>query len=134
MIMSSPLSPVIANFFMEELEEMVLNRAAHKPLSWFHYMDVTFVIGHMDPTRLREFLVHMKSVHQNIQLSMTIEIYIHLPYLDTDTYRRPNGSLGCKLYSSIAYSADVFFVLISTCCKIYQMGDIVFMSGISKIA
>lgn len=29
-------SPVITNFFMEDFEEMALNRPAHKPLCWFH--------------------------------------------------------------------------------------------------
>jgi hypothetical protein len=29
---------------MENLKEMVLNEAAHKPLSWFCYVDDTFII------------------------------------------------------------------------------------------
>jgi hypothetical protein len=32
----SPLSPVIHNFFMENFEEMALNRATHKPLFFCH--------------------------------------------------------------------------------------------------
>jgi hypothetical protein len=37
--MGSPLSPVIANFYMEDFEEMALDQAPHKPLCWFCYMD-----------------------------------------------------------------------------------------------
>jgi hypothetical protein len=42
--MGSPLSPVIANFFMEDFEERALQQATHKWLCWFHYVDDTFVI------------------------------------------------------------------------------------------
>jgi hypothetical protein len=36
--MGSPLSPVIANFFMEDFK-VALSRAAFKPICWFHYVD-----------------------------------------------------------------------------------------------
>jgi hypothetical protein len=42
--MGSPLSPVIANFFMEEFEERALNQATLKPTCWYRYVDDTFVI------------------------------------------------------------------------------------------
>jgi hypothetical protein len=37
--MGSPLSPVIANFYMEDFEEAALDLAPHKPISWFRYVD-----------------------------------------------------------------------------------------------
>jgi retron-type reverse transcriptase len=61
----SPLSPAIANFFLEDLEKTTLNRAAHKPLLFplrgRH-------LGHLahGPDRLRDFLDHLNSVHQNV--------------------------------------------------------------------
>jgi retron-type reverse transcriptase len=42
--MGSPLSPVIANFFMEDLEERALNQATHKPTCWYRYVDDIFAI------------------------------------------------------------------------------------------
>jgi hypothetical protein len=42
--MGSPLSPVEANFFMEEFEEMALGQATYKTLCWFNYVGDTFVI------------------------------------------------------------------------------------------
>jgi hypothetical protein len=38
--MGSPISPVIANFYVEDSEEMALNRTPHKPLCWFPYVDI----------------------------------------------------------------------------------------------
>jgi retron-type reverse transcriptase len=48
--MGSPLSPVIANFNMEDFEERALDLAPHKPLCWFRYVDDTFVISPHGPT------------------------------------------------------------------------------------
>jgi hypothetical protein len=36
-------SPVTANIFTEDSEETTFNRASHKPISWFCYVDM-FVI------------------------------------------------------------------------------------------
>ena len=40
----SPLSPVIANFFMEDFEKKTIDQATHKPVCWFRYVDDNFVI------------------------------------------------------------------------------------------
>jgi hypothetical protein len=66
--MGLPLSLVITSFFMEEFEKVPLHQAAHGPLS---------------PKRLRDFLDHLNSVHQNIQFSMEMKRDSHLPFLDT---------------------------------------------------
>jgi hypothetical protein len=42
--MGSPLSPVIANFFMDDFEDRALKQVTHKLLCWFRYVDDTFVI------------------------------------------------------------------------------------------
>jgi hypothetical protein len=60
--MGSPLSLVIANFYMEVFEEMALDRAPHKPLCWFHYVDDTFIIWPHGPDRLKDFLDHLNDI------------------------------------------------------------------------
>jgi hypothetical protein len=42
--MGSPLSLVIMNFSMEDLEERALAQATHKLLCWFRYVEDTFVV------------------------------------------------------------------------------------------
>jgi hypothetical protein len=78
--MGSPLSLVIASFFMEDFEEMALDRAAHKPLCCFRYVDGTFVIWPHDPNRPRDFLDRLNNVHQNIQFTMETET-VTFPFL-----------------------------------------------------
>jgi hypothetical protein len=43
--MGSPLSPVMANLFMEEFEKKALATATLKPGFWFRYVDDTFSLG-----------------------------------------------------------------------------------------
>jgi hypothetical protein len=92
--MGSPLSHVIANYFMEYFEEMALESATYKPLCWFRYVDDTFVIWPHGPGKLAEFLDHLNGLHENIKFTMETEKDSHLPFLDIDIYRKPQISLG----------------------------------------
>ena len=40
--MGSPLSPIIANLFMEHFKQKALKSASLKPKVWFHYVDDAF--------------------------------------------------------------------------------------------
>ena len=40
----SPLSPVLANIYMEYFEEMALGSTSLKPCMWFRYIDDTFIL------------------------------------------------------------------------------------------
>jgi hypothetical protein len=72
MAMGSPLSPVIANFFMEHFEETALKGANHKPLCWFR---CGRHLRHLAPRSRQavEFPDHLNSVHENIQFTMETE-------------------------------------------------------------
>jgi hypothetical protein len=91
--MSSPHSPVTAKFYMEDYEKTALESAPLKPCCWFRYVDNTFIIWQHGPDKLKDFLHHLNSTHQPIQVTMETERESHLPFLDLDTYRRPDGSL-----------------------------------------
>ena len=42
--MGSPLSPIIANLFIEDLEEQAMHSAPLQPSLWLRYVDNTFII------------------------------------------------------------------------------------------
>ena len=68
--MGSPLSLVIANFFMEDFEKKATEQAAHKSVCWFRYVDDESVI-YISETAYR-FVCHLfyclilKTLHEEI--------------------------------------------------------------------
>jgi hypothetical protein len=66
--MGSPLSPVIANFFMEEFEKKATKQAAHRSVGWFRCVDDTFVIWPHGQEILAEFLNHLNGLHNKHSL------------------------------------------------------------------
>ena len=96
--MGSPLSPVIANFFMEDFEDKAIELVTLKPTCWYRYVDDTFVIWPHGQDKLMDFLNHLNGLHKKIKFTMEIEKDGHLPFLDIHIYRRTDGSLGHKVY------------------------------------
>jgi hypothetical protein len=97
--MDSPLSPVIANFYIEDYEKAALESAPLKPRCWFRYVDDTFIWPH-GPDKLKDFLHYLNSIHQSIQFSTETHSEGHLSFQDLDIYRKPDGSLG-PIYTSM---------------------------------
>jgi hypothetical protein len=62
----SPLSPVITIFFMEDFEKKAIEQSAHKTISWFKYVDDTFIIWPHCQEKRTEFLNHLSGLHNNI--------------------------------------------------------------------
>jgi hypothetical protein len=61
---------VVANFFMEDSETRALAQATHKPVSWFRYVDDTFVIWLQGTEKQEMFLDHLNGLHRNIKFTM----------------------------------------------------------------
>lgn len=96
--MGSPLSPVIANLFMEDFEEKALRTATLKPKLWLRYVDDTFVIWTHGKDRLTEFLNHLNNIHEKIQFTMETEDRGQLPFLDVLVIKKEDGTLGHTVY------------------------------------
>ena len=98
-----PLSPVVANIFMEELEETALVTCDFAPKLWLRYVDDTFVVWQHGENYLTEFLEHLNGLHRRIDFTMEKEVSGKLPFLDvlverkddrliTDVYRKPSNT------------------------------------------
>ncbi|XP_071439029.1 uncharacterized protein [Hetaerina americana] len=96
--MGSPMSPAIANFFMEDFEEKALRMAKLRPRYFFRYVDDTFIVWPHGPAALNEFLEHINSVHPKIRFTMEKEDNGQLPFLDILIKKREDGTLSHSVY------------------------------------
>ena len=63
----SPLSPIVANIFMEKFEREALETAPHPPSLWKRFVDETFVI--LEEKHKDEFFHHINSLDTNIKFT-----------------------------------------------------------------
>ena len=97
--LGSPISPIVANFYMENFELRALNTSPNPSLMSKRFVDDTFVI--MKKAH-KEFLTHLNSVDNNIQFttgeprpdgSLPFLDILITPHkdgrLDTTVYRKP---------------------------------------------
>lgn len=102
--MGSPLSPVIANLFMEDIEVRALESTTLKPKLWLRYVDDTFVIWTHGRNKLDEFLSHLNNIHSKIQFTMEVESLNQLPFLDVLLKKKPDGKLGHTVYRKATHT------------------------------
>ena len=101
--MGSPLSPIVANIFMENFEEEALATAPHPPSLWKRYVDDTFVI--QEEKYKNVFFQHINSLEDNIKFTAeTTKADGSLPFLDTLVTPRSDGSLETKVYRKTTHT------------------------------
>ena len=95
--MGIPLSPIIANIFMEHFEEQALESAPHPPSLWKRFVDDTFVI--LETSYKEEFLHHINSLDSHIRFAVeNTREDGSIPFLDTLITPNNDGSLQTKVY------------------------------------
>ena len=60
--MGSPLSPVVANLYMEFIENPTIQTATNRPKKWIRYMDDTFIIWPHGQEKLNQFHNHLNGL------------------------------------------------------------------------
>ena len=77
--MGSPISPVLANIYMEYLESRLLPSVSESIIEWCRYADDIFAIV-PDNLNMNEFLVKLNDFDPNIQFTLEIENNGKLPF------------------------------------------------------
>lgn len=80
--MGSPLSPVVANLFMEDFESKALNSSRLLPKHWRRYVDDTNVIWPHGQEELDLFFNHLNNQSSTIKFTMEQEVDGCLSFLD----------------------------------------------------
>ena len=94
--MGSPVSPIVCNLYMEEVESRALSTAPHPPAWWYRYVDDTHC--KLQSTHVDEFTDHLNSVDADIKFTHEKEENGKLPFLDTESEKREDGSIKLKVY------------------------------------
>ena len=95
--MGSPVSPIVANLYMEYLEQKALSTTPTPPRFWCRYVDDTFVIHKED--NKQGFLQYINSVDPAIKF--TVEDNKEdgsIPFLDAIVKPEADGTLSITVY------------------------------------
>ena len=65
--MGSPISPIVANLYMEDFEIKAINTAEHPPRIWKRYVDDNLLVT--ESAKKKKFLEHINNMGQHIQFT-----------------------------------------------------------------
>ena len=87
--MGSPISPIVANLFMEDFEVKAIQTAKNPPKMWKRYVDDTSVI--LSSASKDEFFHHINSIDPRIQFtSEDSKPDGSIPFLDSLVMPQPD--------------------------------------------
>ena len=95
--MGSPISPLIANLFMEEFEVKALSSCPHPPSLWLRFVDDNFVTTEAENSKT--LLQHINN--RDPHILFTVEEPSQqgrLPFLDTLVTMQPNNTFTTMCY------------------------------------
>ena len=101
--MGSPISPVLANIYMEFLESRLLPTVSGSIIEWCRFVDDVYAIV-PDTLNIDEFLVKLNDFNPNIKFTLEIENNGELPFLDVLLIRNSSQHLDFKVYRKPTHS------------------------------
>ena len=100
--MGSPVSPIVANLFMEWFEERAIQTFPYEITLWRRYVDDTLVA--LSDALLDEFTNHINQIHPSIKFTREEEQNLSIAVLDTRITRSPSGTLNFTVYRKATHT------------------------------
>jgi predicted GIY-YIG superfamily endonuclease len=98
----SPISPVLANLVLEELELTVFGKTSIKPLFFYRYVDdIVCAVNHDE---IQDLQCALNSFHPKLQFTVEEENEGKLAFLDTLLIRENDGKIAMNWYHKPTWS------------------------------
>ena len=94
--MGSPVSVIVANLVMEDVENRALSTYYSPPLFWKRYVDD--ICTAMEEYSIEEFQDHLNSIEPSIKFTSESESDGKLAFLDTEITHHEDGSMTTTVY------------------------------------
>ena len=94
--MGSPVSPVVANIYMEYVEEAAIATSPSPVRFWRRYVDDTFCF--LQESSVEVVLNHLNSISPSINFTVEQETDSKLPFLDVLVSRKEDGTLQVSVF------------------------------------
>ena len=100
--MGSPICPLVANLFMEEIEVHAISTSTPPPTLWKRFVDDTFTIIKKNRD---SFLQHLNSIHPKIKFTCEeVREDGSMPFLDILVTPEEDGSLKTSVFRKITHT------------------------------
>ena len=96
--MGSPLSPIVANLYIETFEKEALASPVTTPRLWLRYVDDTFVIWTHGGDKLEELHHHLNQRHPQMKFTREIEDN-RISFLDVLSREKEWNLRNCCIYT-----------------------------------
>jgi len=100
--MGSPVSAVVANTVMEEIETRAIKTSIHAPRLCKRYVDDTFVL--IEQRHLTNFADHIQKTESSIKFTMETETNGSIPFLDVLVKRGSTGQINTSMYRKTTHT------------------------------
>ena len=100
--MGSPVSVVVANLVMEDVEERALESFHSPPRFWKRYVEDT--ITALPRNLIAPFLDHLNCIEPSIRFTKEEESDGHLAFLDVLLCRKDDGTISTSVYRKATHT------------------------------
>ncbi|CAF3033919.1 unnamed protein product [Rotaria sp. Silwood2] len=88
--MGNPLAPIIADLWMQKMEQKLNRFSTNKPMIWLRYVDDVFCLFTISKTKILEFHTRINKWHNNLHFTLKFEENNSIEFLDVLVTREQN--------------------------------------------